>query len=80
MKIISGMDFTPSMQKAIKAMQDNGGKIVRKPGGVWVTDGSYWHKTVTVEALVTRGAAEYTEWKEGKNGRFPIEATLKASA
>jgi hypothetical protein len=69
-------ELTEPMMKAVKAMQKNDGKIIREPGGIWVTDGSFWHKTVTVEALVSRGVAEYTEWKEGRNGKFPIEARL----
>lgn len=59
------------------------GFVTRHPGGFWCC-GSYSiagsYGTSTVEALVLRGVAEYSEWQEGRNGLFPIRATLVAKA
>jgi len=57
------------------------GALCRYPGGFWQAPGGYqrWAKhfgTPTVEALVTRGLAEYTEWRDGRNGRFPVRCEL----
>lgn len=56
------------------------GAIERIPGGFWVQPGTSAtypsFGTTTVEALVKRGAAKYTDWKENRNGRFPIKAEL----
>lgn len=62
-------------------MQSHGRKIHRHQGGYWAQKN--WNinhgrcfGTCTVNALVTRGVAEYTRFIEGKNGRFPVEAEL----
>ena len=58
------------------------GKLKRYPGGFWagtVCDRP-WNKgknmfgTSTVNGLVSRGLMEYCAWKEGKRGKFPVEA------
>lgn len=76
-------ELSPTMKRAIAYMQRHNGKMVRYPGGYWASETWRWagesHKTSTVKALVRRGIAEYTAWKDGKNGRFPIECTLKAA-
>lgn len=64
------------MRQAVAAMQNPEG-LVRYPGGFWRDPGSSkTFSTSTVQAVVTRGAAAYTEFKEGRNGRFPIRAEL----
>ncbi len=75
-------ELTPKMLKAIDRMKAHGNKFVRYPGGYWAAnDWHRWHGpcfgTSTIEALVRRGIAEYTEWRDGHNGRFPIEVRLK---
>lgn len=69
------------------ALASRKGKLERVPGGYWTWPGCERHShngvpydyasTPTVEALVRRGYLEYVEWKEGRNGRFPITAALK---
>lgn len=55
--------------------------LYRHPGGFWKRD-EHWvvnspcYGGSTVEALVSRGIAEYTVWRDGKNGRFPVQARL----
>lgn len=58
-----------------------GGELVRYQGGYWAArnaprahDGipRPYHGTKTVQALVDRRAAEYSEWRDGRNGQFPI--------
>lgn len=75
-------DLSPTMREALDAAKALGG-LVRYPGGFWCRDGlmepqsPYWGAP-TVQALVSRGLAEYTEWKDGRNGRFPIRMSVKA--
>lgn len=73
--------LTPVMQEAVDRSKDWGGKLYRHPGGFWSGPGfmqgrDVYFGTSTVSGLVMRGAATYTEWKDGRNGRFPIVATL----
>lgn len=76
-------DLSPTMQSAIYYARKHGNKIVRYPGGFWARTGwdsqAPWFGTSTINALVDRGVAEFTEWKEGRS-RFPVEVTLKGSA
>lgn len=69
------------MLTAVEKARKFGGKLHRHPGGFWQGpkfEQWEWNAgTRTVQALVDRGVAEYTEWKEGRSGRFPIEMTLK---
>lgn len=74
--------LTDKMLSCIDYMRCHKNKLVRFPGGYWAAEG--WHSyngaffgTSTVQALVTREVAEYTAWKDGRSGKFPIEATLK---
>lgn len=69
-----------SMQQCIDSMRTHGNTIERFPGGFWRCEagGGYSFGTSTVEALVSRGIAEYTQWQPGRNGSFPIRATLRA--
>ena len=74
-------ELSPKMQAARDHLKKHGDKLVRYPGGYWAAED--WHMwkgpcfgTSTVEALVRRGVAKYTDWKIGKKSSFPIEATL----
>ena len=77
-------ELSPKMLKAIDHMKNHDNKLVRFPGGYWAAEGWAWHGpyfgTSTVEALVRRNVATYTVWKDGRNGKFPIEVTLKPSS
>jgi hypothetical protein len=72
--------LTPTMQELVAYMRENGGKIRRHPGGFWAREGYAYLQhsfgTSSVEAIVKRGVAQYSAWKEGRSGRFPVEATL----
>ena len=73
--------LTPTMQAAIEYARARGGVLVRWPGGFWMrVDADYAFDesfgTPTVQALVTRGLATYTDWKDGRRGRFPIRVEL----
>lgn len=75
--------LTATMHDAVAYAQKHGGKMVRYPGGFWAREGwkgfeRPWFGSPTVNALVDRGVTEFTNWKEGKRSRFPIEAKLKA--
>lgn len=74
---------SPTMQQALDFALKYGGKLKRFPGGFWTRGPehpqyllSQSFGTKTVEALVKRGLGEYTEWKDGRNGRFPVEFTV----
>jgi hypothetical protein len=76
-------ELTPTMKELIGYMREHDGKIHRHPGGFWARGQSFAYLgksygTSSVEALVKRGIARYSDWQEGRNGRFPIEATLIA--
>ncbi len=72
--------LTATMQAAAEFARQHGGKLNRHPGGYWAGPGlelgGQTFGTNTVHGLVMRGAAEYTDWKEGRSGRFPVEITL----
>lgn len=75
-------DLSPTMQRAVEYAKESGGKIVRYPGGFWAKQNwrgeqyEKWYGTTTIQALVSRGVFEYTQWHEGRS-RFPVEVTLK---
>jgi hypothetical protein len=75
-------ELSKTMQELVAYMREHGGKIHRHPGGFWAKPAyGYLGKsygTSSVEALVKRGVAQYTQWKDSSRGggRFPIEATL----
>lgn len=74
-------ELSPTMREALDFAKKNGG-LIREPGGYWKSaEPCAWpfsFSTPTVNALVSRGLAEYTEWKDGRNGRFPIRMSVKA--
>ena len=79
---MSERSLTPTMERAINFAKGNDGKLIRHPGGFWQGPMfSRWGEsfgTSTVEALVKRELADYTDWFTNKAGRkFPIEATLR---
>lgn len=80
-----GDKFSPTMHEAIAHALEHGNGIpdqailVRFPGGFWSHrewrqhEGPWWG-TTTINAIVKRGAGEYSDWKERKDGsKFPIE-------
>jgi len=75
------MKITPPMRECIAKMRQYNRMIDRYPGGFWQcgATGGVSFGTSTVEALVTRGLAVYTEWKQGRS-RFPIRAVLTSLA
>jgi hypothetical protein len=73
--------FSPTMKEAFDyATKHNGGIFYRSPGGYWSISSERqaypWWGTPTIEGLVKRGAATYTEWREGRNGKFPVEVRM----
>jgi hypothetical protein len=57
------------------------GKLIRYPGGYWAAEHwerwiTPWYGTSTIEALVIRGLAIYTEWKQGRPNKFPVAMEL----
>jgi hypothetical protein len=78
------MTITAEMQRAIERARHNGGKLKRLVGGYWIgvndsVSGGHF-STRTVEALVSRGVMIYSAKRSGRNGEFPVEATLKEIA
>lgn len=79
-------ELSTTMRAAIDYAQRNGGKLIRYPGGFWAPEG--WRQghgnhfgASTIQALVSRGIAEYTGWQDrSSGGRFPIEVTVNVSA
>lgn len=75
-------ELTKPMLNCVAFMKERGGTIERHTGGFWsypgwrLHDGGQWFGTSTVNALVIRGVATYTEYKNGRSGRFPIKCTL----
>jgi hypothetical protein len=80
--------FSPTMREAIdRALKHGEGVpgntvLVRFPGGFWshrdwqMHQGA-WFGTSTINAIVKRGAGEYSAWKERKDGsKFPIEVRI----
>ena len=70
--------LTTVMLACVEFTKKQGGELKRYPGGYWA--GEEWKSeyfgTNTVHGLVLRGAAEYSEWQDGRNGRFPIRIKL----
>lgn len=70
-----------------KAVTQGGCVLVRQPGGFWTLpsakhDGhswGWWAGTSTVHALVTRGAAHYTEYRNRRrDGQpYPVQVTMQ---
>lgn len=81
--------LSATMEECLRYIGDEGGgAIERYQGGCWASPGgphpynkprTSWEPS-TIKALVTRGRLEFTEWKEGRGGRFPIRAAIPAGA
>jgi hypothetical protein len=76
-----GGKLSTTMQQCVDYIRANGA-IHRHQGGFWANAGWILHAgpyfdTSTLNALVMRGVIEYSEWRDGRSGRFPIKAVLK---
>ena len=74
-------EISKKMQQAMLYALVNGGKLRRYRGGFWAMEnwrhGQFpWFGTSTVEALVSRGLMSYSEWRDGRKGRFPVAAVV----
>ncbi len=84
------MELSETMQEAIDYAIEHGGELVRYPGGWWAREGwpgygasslkseawFYGFGTRTVRALVSRGLAEYTDFRNGKRGDYPVRIKI----
>lgn len=78
--------LTAPMVIALDAATAHGGKLVRHQGGYWSWLGcprrqhdglpKEWFATSTIHALVMRDRLRYSEWRDGRNGCFPIAAEV----
>lgn len=80
--------LSPTMREAYEFAMKNGGKLYRHPGGFWagkewVPHQVPWFGVQTVEALVKRGVAVFSDWRynRGRSDRYvrngwPVEATM----
>lgn len=80
--------LTATMVACIDDMREAGGEFVRYQGGYWAArngpracDGIPRpnYGSSTVQAIIDRGEATYTEWRDGRNGRFPIAIKLTSA-
>lgn len=74
----AALKLSKVMIEVLERIKRNGGFTVRTAGGFWWPGENMArsHSSVTVQALVDRGILVYTEWKEGKNYRFPVRADV----
>ena len=74
------MTLSPEMVDAYDAAKANGGILKRYAGGFWSATGYTTGRTFgtsTVNALVKRGAATFTDWQNHRyGGKFPIQITI----
>ncbi len=80
------------MRQAIELANEGGGKLCRYSGGFWSVPGKEdvnWMSVFcqephvgagTIQALVNRGMAEYTDWRMSAGRSFEVEITLTAEA
>ncbi len=72
--------LSATMKNALEYMKANGGKIYRYRGGFWAKEGwqlpEPYFGTKTISALESRHLIAFTKWQEGRDYRFPVEATL----
>ena len=72
------------MQNALEIARKHGaGILTRSPGGYWKPPkippahaGVFTFGTTTIQGLVARELAEYTKWRDGRSGRFPVEVRV----
>jgi hypothetical protein len=71
------------MQAAVDLAQANGGKLLRYKGGFWSRAGwlgkdvDKWFSTLTIRALVDRGVAVESDFRESGGSKFCVEITIK---
>lgn len=75
------LELSKKMQEAMLYAMVHNGKLCRYRGGFWAMEnwreGQHpWYGTSTVKALVSRGLMSYTAWQEGRDGNFPIAASV----
>jgi hypothetical protein len=81
-----GKPLSATMVDCIELARTHGGELVRFQGGYWAGRNAprMPHDGIprpycggsTVNAIVTRGYAEYSEWREGRSFKFPIAIKL----
>lgn len=80
-----------TMASCLSDMMDAGGELCRFQGGYWAPEKGArdhrgiphpYHGTSTVEALVARGLAEYTQWQQRSRGdsKFPVRVKITVKA
>lgn len=79
--------LSPTMNECLAFANKHNDELVRYPGGYWAERNAeighdkapvYYFGTGTVQALVNRGAAQYTEHKKGRMGEFPVAIKVVA--
>ncbi len=82
-------EISATMAICLAMAHDHGGKLTRYVGGYWSWKGVARNQngnpieyagTSTVEALVSRKRLTYSDWKDGRNGRFPIAVEIVPDA
>jgi hypothetical protein len=77
--------LSATMVFCVDDTHEAGGELVRYQGGYWAARNARrghngipfpYHGSSTVQALVDRNVAEYSEYRDGRNGRFPIAMRL----
>ncbi len=71
--------LSKTMRALLAWIADHGGEIYRFPGGYWTASPFRSERnwgTTSIEALVSRGLLEYTEWRESRACRFPVKARI----
>lgn len=92
MSTLSPTNLSPTMAVAMREAINHGGELIRLPGAYWTWEGcpvrydgrpNWWADAVTVKALVTRGALEYTGWKDRtshqatRGAAFPVRVKVR---
>ena len=76
--------LSATMVACIDFAREHGG-LIRMQGGYWTKRGAgwsgaspdaEWFGTNTVQACVSRGELTYSEYRDGRSGRFPIAAVI----
>ncbi len=72
-----------TMELAEQAARANGGRLHRHRGGYWTPSKNpnspstmEHYGTSTIDGLVRRGLAYYSDHRRGRSGEFPVEMTL----
>lgn len=83
-------EISALMAAALEMAQAHGGKLVRSAGGYWSWEGCPRQKhnglpveyfgMRTIHGLVTRRRFRYSEWREGREKRFPIAVQMVEEA